>query len=176
MFSTILEEADEETASRMVPVILERVGLLYHVKNYRKEIHEWVFFVLWAISNIVRQYSEIFFCIKPCNFLGKRVPPHPITCKTEKICVFFLAVFLRSRKLTCDIFLCNDWTLDQLWLRFTTPIKNWFYIGNIYTACVKSLYVFGSALKQCDVTQERVKKDELNRVTRLSYPLVKAVH
>ena len=42
MFSTILEEADEETASRMVPVILERVGLLYHVKNYRKEIHEWV--------------------------------------------------------------------------------------------------------------------------------------
>ncbi|RMX54680.1 hypothetical protein pdam_00009343 [Pocillopora damicornis] len=40
MFSTILEEADEETASRMVPVILERVGLLYHVKNYRKEIHE----------------------------------------------------------------------------------------------------------------------------------------
>ena len=126
MFSTILEEADEETASRMVPVILERVGLLYHVKNYRKEIHEWVFFVLWAISNIVRQYSEIFFCIKPCNFLGKRVPPHPITCKAEKICVFVLAVFPRSRKLTCDIFLCNDWTLDQLWLRFTTPIKNWF--------------------------------------------------
>lgn len=40
MFSTILDEADEETASRMVPVILERVGLLYHVKNYRKEIHE----------------------------------------------------------------------------------------------------------------------------------------
>ena len=124
MFSTILEEADEETASRMVPVILERVGLLYHVKNYRKEIHEWVFFVLWAISNIVQQYSEIFFCIKPCNFLGKRVPPHPITCKTEKNCVFFLAVFPRSWKLTCDIFLCNDWTLDQL--RFTTPIKNWF--------------------------------------------------
>ncbi|KAJ7367412.1 AP-5 complex subunit zeta-1, partial [Desmophyllum pertusum] len=28
MFSTILEEADEETASRMIPVILERVGLL----------------------------------------------------------------------------------------------------------------------------------------------------
>ncbi|XP_078356065.1 AP-5 complex subunit zeta-1-like [Oculina patagonica] len=40
MFSTILEEADEETASRMVPVILERVGLLYPVQNYQKEIHE----------------------------------------------------------------------------------------------------------------------------------------
>ena len=41
MFSTILEEADEETASRMVPVILERVGLLYPVQDYRKEIHEY---------------------------------------------------------------------------------------------------------------------------------------
>jgi len=40
MFSTILEEADEETASCMVPVILERVGLLYPVQDYRKEIHE----------------------------------------------------------------------------------------------------------------------------------------
>ena len=41
MFSTILEEADEETASCMVPVILERVGLLYPVQDYRKEIHEY---------------------------------------------------------------------------------------------------------------------------------------
>jgi len=44
MFSTILEEADEETASRVVPVILERVGLLYPVQDYRKEIHEYGIF------------------------------------------------------------------------------------------------------------------------------------
>ena len=93
MFSTILEEADEETASRMVPVILERVGLLYHVKNYRKEIHEWVFFVLWAISNIVRQYSEIFFCIKPCNFLGKRGPPSSNQMQNLKELCFFPCCF-----------------------------------------------------------------------------------
>lgn len=128
MFSTILDEADEETASRMVPVILERVGLLYHVKNYRKEIHEWVFFVLWAIFNLVSTvFRDIyFFELSPAIFLENGSPPHPITCKTEKICVFVLAVFPRSWKLTCDIFLCNDWTLDQFWLRFTTPIKNWF--------------------------------------------------
>lgn len=46
MFSTILEEADEETASRMIPVILERVGLLYPVQNYHKEIHEYVIVIL----------------------------------------------------------------------------------------------------------------------------------
>lgn len=40
MFSTVLEEADEETVSRMVPVILERVGLLYPVQHYQQEIHE----------------------------------------------------------------------------------------------------------------------------------------
>jgi len=40
MFSTMLEEAEEETVSRMVPVILERVGLLYPVQNYQQEIHQ----------------------------------------------------------------------------------------------------------------------------------------
>ena len=42
MFSTVLEQADEETVSRMVPVILERVGLLYPVQHYQQEIHEYV--------------------------------------------------------------------------------------------------------------------------------------
>lgn len=175
MFSTILEEADEETASRMVPVILERVGLLYHVKNYRKEIHEWVFFVLWAISNIVRQYSEIFFCIKPCNFLGKRVPPHPITCKTEKNCVFSLLFSgaLGSWHVIFSFVMIGLWTNFGCVLRHQSKIDlYWKYLHSLcqITEC------FCSALKQCDVTQERVKRDELNRVTRLSYPLVKAVH
>lgn len=40
MFATILEQAEEETASRMVPVMLERAGLLYPVQHYRREIHE----------------------------------------------------------------------------------------------------------------------------------------
>ena len=43
MFATILEEAEEETVSRMVPVILERVGLLYPVQNYQQQIHEYVY-------------------------------------------------------------------------------------------------------------------------------------
>ena len=42
MFSTVLEEADEETVSRIVPVILERAGLLYPVQRYQLEIHEYV--------------------------------------------------------------------------------------------------------------------------------------
>lgn len=42
MFATVLEQAEEETVSRLVPVILERVGLLYPVQHYRGEIHEYV--------------------------------------------------------------------------------------------------------------------------------------
>ena len=42
----MLEEAEEETVSRMVPVILERVGLLYPVQNYQQEIHQYVKAVL----------------------------------------------------------------------------------------------------------------------------------
>ena len=96
MFSTILEEADEETASRMVPVILERVGLLYHVKNYRKEIHEWVFFVLWAISNIVRQYSEVFFlALSPAIFLENGSPLIQSHAKLKRF-VFFSLLFSRA--------------------------------------------------------------------------------
>ncbi|XP_044184547.1 AP-5 complex subunit zeta-1-like [Acropora millepora] len=40
MFATVLEQAEEETVSRLVPVILERVGLLYPVQHYQREIHE----------------------------------------------------------------------------------------------------------------------------------------
>lgn len=43
MFATVLEQAEEETASRLVPVILERVGLLYPVQHYQREIHEYVY-------------------------------------------------------------------------------------------------------------------------------------
>ena len=51
MFSTMLEEAEEETVSRMVPVILERVGLLYPVQNYQQEIHQYVKAVLLPHNN-----------------------------------------------------------------------------------------------------------------------------
>ena len=121
MFSTILEEADEETASRMVPVILERVGLLYHVKNYRKEIHEWVFFVLWAISNIVRQYSEIFFCIKPCNFLGKRGPPLIQSNAKLKRIVFFSLLFSRALGSWHVIF---SFVMIELWTNFGCVLRH----------------------------------------------------
>lgn len=65
MFCTILEEADEETASRMVPVILERVGLLYPVQNYQKEIHEYVTFISIKRVLLIRRSSCDLF--PKCN-------------------------------------------------------------------------------------------------------------
>ena len=121
MFSTILEEADEETASRMVPVILERVGLLYHVKNYRKEIHEWVFFVLWAISNIVRQYSEVFFlALSPAIFLENGSPLIQSHAKLKRF-VFFSLLFSRALGSWHVIF---SFVMMGLWTNFGCVLRH----------------------------------------------------
>lgn len=59
MFATVLEQAEEETVSRLVPVILERVGLLYPVQHYRGEIHEYVIAVIKLLFRTL-ELIEVF--------------------------------------------------------------------------------------------------------------------
>ena len=122
MFSTILDEADEETASRMVPVILERVGLLYHVKNYRKEIHEWVFFVLWAIFNLVSTvFRDIyFFELSPAIFLENGSPLNQSHAKLKRF-VFLSLLFSRALGSWHVIF---SFVMIGLWTNFGCVLRH----------------------------------------------------